>query len=170
MKTKMVFRMFLLALVTLLTLTMVALPVSAAHRFDWSMEIGETLSLGHSDTPYVSSDTDVVVVEYDGGSRYTARAVGKGTAVLTGATWMGHEGTEYEITVRRYGPDEIAKIVLTVILSVMGGGMLVACLIAVFVVRSKRAKKTSFTCPTCHHENPLDAAACPYCGRQFLFR
>lgn len=170
MKTKTVCRVFLLALIALLTLTMMALPVSAAHRAEWSLKIGETLSLGHSNTPYVSSDTDVVEIEYDGNNHYTAKAVGKGTAVITGGHWAGSDNWEYEITVRRYGPDEIAKIVLTVILSVMGVGMLVACLIAVFVVRSKRAKKTSFTCPTCHHENSLDAAVCPHCGRQFLFR
>ena len=83
----------------ILSLTVVSV---SADTFEWTMEIGEDLSLGLSDTPYESSDTSVVEIEHDGGNKYTAVAVGEGTAKITGGTWMGHKGTTYKITV--HGP------------------------------------------------------------------
>ena len=83
----------------LLMMSSFALPVLAAERYEEHMVVGETMSLMFSNTPYESSDPDVVRVDHDGGNKYTAVAVGKGKATLTGATWMGAKGSEYEITV-----------------------------------------------------------------------
>lgn len=88
-------------LMAMLLISALALPVAAAQRYEEHMVVGETKSLMLSSTPYESSDPDVVRVDHDGGSNYTAVAVGKGTATLTGATWMGAKGSEYEITVHK---------------------------------------------------------------------
>lgn len=95
--TKFILPLMLVAMILSLTVVTVA-----ADTFEWTMEIEETLSLSLSTTPYESSDTSVVKIEHDGGNKYTAVAVGEGTAKITGGTWMGHKGTEYKITV--HGP------------------------------------------------------------------
>lgn len=94
---KIILSLVLVAIILSLTVVSVS-----ADTFEWTMEIGEDLSLGLSDTPYESSDTSVVEIEHDGGNKYTAVAVGEGTAKITGGTWMGHKGTTYKITV--HGP------------------------------------------------------------------
>ena len=85
--------------VTLIMMASLFVTAYAASRFEWTMEVGDTLSLGLSDTEYKSSNESVVVVEYDGNHKYTAVAVGRGKAEITGGTWMGHKSTEYYITV-----------------------------------------------------------------------
>lgn len=89
-----------ISVIALIALLMFSLSVTAyASDFSWDMEIGETFSLGFSDTPYVSNDTSVVEIRHEGGVKYTAVAVGKGTAKITGGTWMGHNQDDYIITV-----------------------------------------------------------------------
>ena len=92
-------RLFAVILLIALMACTLVIPAAAA-TFEWPMEVGDDLSLSASDTPYVSSDTSVVEIRHDGGTHYTAIAVGPGTATLTGATWMGAKSQDYLITVK----------------------------------------------------------------------
>ena len=86
-------------LLSVLALVLVMAAAVTAFAFDWSMKVGDTLTLMLSDTPYVSSDANVVQVRHDGGTKYTAVAVGPGTATVSGGSWMGNAQTVYVITV-----------------------------------------------------------------------
>lgn len=85
-------------LMAMLLIAAFALPVAAAERIEMKLKVGDTWNLGWSTTPYESSDTDVIRVDFDGDKEYTAVAVGVGTAVVFGGEWVNPK-SEYEITV-----------------------------------------------------------------------
>ena len=88
---------FLLVFVTVFTLSITA----GASDFERDLEIGQEWSLPFSETDYVSSDTSVVEIIYEGDYDYTAVAIGPGTAKITGGTWGSSYGNEYTINVSR---------------------------------------------------------------------
>lgn len=120
---------FVTLLMVALLISAFALPVMAATREEEHMAVGETESLPFSETPYESSDTSVVEIEHDGGHRYTARAVGKGTAVITGGSWMGAKQTEYEIVVHK---NKIGAGLGS--MSEVGGGVFIVFLMATLIL------------------------------------
>lgn len=116
-----------ISVIALIALLMFSLSVTAyASDFSWEMEIGETFSLGLSDTPYVSNDTSVVEIRHEGGVHYTAIAVGKGTARITGGTWMGRNEDGYIITVYNSRFD--------LIISKMGGMLILMVILLALII------------------------------------
>lgn len=72
---------------------------ASAYTFTQYMRVGETYTLALSDTPYVSSDPDVVQILSKGHGIYTAVAVGEGTATITGGTRLAQAYNACVITV-----------------------------------------------------------------------
>lgn len=98
-------KILLLLLAAAAILTMVV----TAAAFHWDLKVGETFSLQLSKTPYVSSDPSVVEIRQEGDYTYVAVAVGKGTATVSGGSWMGNAQEEYSFTVKEKAKNEPAK-------------------------------------------------------------
>lgn len=90
-------KVLMLVLVAVLLFSM-AFPAYAALTL--SLEVGETHNLSFSDTPYVSSNPDVIEIQHKGSCYYSAIAVGEGKAIVSGGTWLGDSHQDYEFTVR----------------------------------------------------------------------
>lgn len=124
MKKKLFTRVAAIMLITLLVFSL-SLTVYAADRTR-DMIVGDSLSLMLSDTPYVSSDPSVVEIVHKDDCRYAAVAVGKGTATITGGTWMGHDQDDYILTVynSQFG----------IVFSHMGGFIIFALIILLLMI------------------------------------
>lgn len=147
---KMTKRIVALLMVTVL-ISVFALPVAAAERKQRELEVGETMPLMLSHTPYQSSDSNVMVIEHNGNYSYTARAVGEGFAVISGGSWNGAMEDEYAITVtaesafdrefnqtkaRIERTHDVMEVVLP-ILAVVMSALLVAAIVYIFIAAPK---------------------------------
>lgn len=150
MMKKMTKRIVTLLMVAVL-ISVFALPVAAAERKQKELEVGETMSLMLSDTPYKSSNSNVVMIEHKGNYSYTARAVGEGFAVISGGSWNGTTEDEYAITVtsesefdrlfnqtkdRVERTHDVMEVVLP-ILAVVMSALLVAAIVYIFIAAPK---------------------------------
>lgn len=122
-----------------------SLSITAAASYKWDLEVGETFKIGFSDTPYVSSDTSVIEIRDDGGSQWSAIAVGEGSATVSGGVWMGAQQEDYVFTVYGSEDDKLAdKLglgftlfpIMSVVVSIFIGG----CFVLVFATIRKSRK------------------------------
>lgn len=119
-------KVVMLALVAMLLFSM-AIPAHAAYT--WSMDVGESFKLNFTDTPYISSNPAVVEIQCDSTGRYLAVAVGEGTAIVSGGTWMDKSHPDYEFTVTDPQNFNINALPIAGIGTIFAGGFLVFGLI-----------------------------------------
>ena len=103
----------LIAVLLLMVMVVCALSVVAAATFEWTMPVGDTLSLKPSKTEYVSSDPSIVEIVHGGGNAYSAKAIAPGTATITGGTWMNSNHENYVITVTDPNSNETLNNIIT---------------------------------------------------------
>ncbi len=79
----------------LIAMIVASLSVTAfAETVTWSSFVGDEYTV-MSETPFVSSNTAVVEVRYEGNYVYKLVAVGEGSATVNGGTWMGSACNDY---------------------------------------------------------------------------
>ena len=130
--TKRIFAVFLP--LTLVLVMLLAVPVSARDNvFDWTLEPGETFSLGSSQNTYTSSDTSVIEIRYDG-SRCYALAVGEGYADVY-CTTNGWPSLRYRFYVTDFFFMEMMyNIFGTAAMTILIIGLIIAIILAIISV------------------------------------